>query len=168
MPETESLIPDETRALIGQRLSEPIAKKITSDAAQRFAYAADDLNPIYFDDAAAKAAGYRACVVPPTYLGWAIGPFRPLTALRLDGLYGASGDARRITLNVKRTMAGGDEWDFLAPIYGGDTITAETRLKSLDEKTGGSGPFVLQTTETTYTNQHGDVVARARGTGIAR
>ncbi|MFN0146105.1 MAG: MaoC family dehydratase N-terminal domain-containing protein, partial [Dehalococcoidia bacterium] len=141
-----SLIPGETQELIGQRLSEPISNTITLAAGQRFAYAADDLNPIYFDEEAARAAGYRGCVIPPTYLGWAIGPFRPLTALRIDGLYGASGDVRRITLNVKRTMAAGDEWDFLAPIYGGDTITAETRLKSLAEKEGGSGPFVLQTT----------------------
>jgi acyl dehydratase len=163
-----SLVPDETRALIGQRLANPISRYLSLEEGQRFAYAADDLNPIYFDEAAAKAAGYRACVIPPTFLGWAIGGFGPLTALRPDGLYGAGSDARRITLNVKRSMAGGDEWDILAPVYGGDTITAETRLKSLEEKEGGSGPFVLQVTETTYTNQHGEVVARARSSGIAR
>jgi acyl dehydratase len=163
-----SLIPDDTRALIGQPLAEPVSRTLSLEDGQRFAYAADDLNPIYFDQAAAKAAGYRGCIIPPTYLGWAINPFRPLTALRLDGLYGAGSDARRVTLNVKRTMAGGDEWDFLAPIYPGDTITAETRLKSLDEKEGGSGPFVLQVTETSYTNQRGEIVARARGSGISR
>lgn len=164
----ESLIPEETRALVGQRLADPISRTISHDEGRRFAYAADDLNPIYFDEVAAQAAGYRGCVIPPTYLGWAIGPFRALTALRLDGLYGAGADARRITLNVKRSMAAGDEWDFLAPVYPGDTITAETRLKSLEEKSGSSGPFVLQTTETSYTNQHGEVVARMRGSGIAR
>jgi acyl dehydratase len=42
-----------------------------------------------------------------------------------------------------------------APVYAGDGITAETRLASLEEKTGGSGPFVLMTTETRYTNQSG-------------
>jgi acyl dehydratase len=163
-----SLIPDETRALVGERLSDPVTRLITLDAGQRYACAADDLNPIYFDEAAAQAAGYRTCVIPPTFLGWAMGGFRPLTALRPDGLYGAAGDARRIKLNVQRSMAAGDEWDFLAPIYGGDTITAETRLKSLVEKDGSSGPFVLQTTETTYTNQHGEVVARSRSSGFNR
>ena len=162
------LIPDESLALVGERLAEPVTRLITLEAGQRYAYAADDLNPVYFDEAAAWAAGYRTCIIPPTFLGWAMGGFRPLTALRVDGLYGASGDARRIRLNVQRTMAGGDEWDFLAPLYGGDTITAETRLKSLAEKEGGSGSFVLQTTETTYANQHGEVVARSRSSGISR
>ena len=44
----------------------------------------------------------------------------------------------------------------------------KTRLKSLEEKSGGSGPFVLQMTETTYRNQDGAVVARATGRSIAR
>jgi acyl dehydratase len=65
-------------------------------------------------------------------------------------------------------MFGGQEWDFVAPVIVGDTITAETRLKSLEEKTGGSGPFVLTTQETTYTNQRGEVVARSRQVSIAR
>ena len=58
--------------------------------------------------------------------------------------------------------------ELLEPVFAGDTITSETRLKSLEEKSGGSGPFVLQMTETTYTNQDGAVVARAVGRSIAR
>jgi acyl dehydratase len=163
---SESLIPDEARALIGEPLAEPVTATVTAAASQRFALAADDLNPIYFDEVAAREAGYEGIVVPPTFLGWALGAFRPITELRPDGLYKSGG--RRINLNVARVMFGGDEWDFLEPIYAGDTITAVTRLKSLEQKEGGSGPFVLQSTETTYTNQHGRVVARARGLSIAR
>ena len=57
--------------------------------------------------------------------------------------------------------------DFLGPVLRA-TQSSETRLKSLEEKSGGSGPFVLQMTETTYTNQIGEVVARAQGRSIAR
>jgi acyl dehydratase len=160
------LVPDETRAMIGERLSEPVSHTITLRESQRFALAADDLNPIYFDEAAAKEAGYRTCVVPPTFLSWALGGPRPITDLREDGLY--RGGGRRVYLRVARVMAGGDGWELLAPVYAGDTITSETRLKTLDEKEGGSGPFVLQSTETTYTNQHGEVVARMTGRSIAR
>jgi acyl dehydratase len=162
------LVPDEARAMLGQHLSEPVTATITAKESQRFALAADDLNPIYFDEESAKAAGYRTIVVPPTFLGWALGPARPVTDLRTDGLYKGAEGARRVTLNVRRVMAGGDGWEFLAPIYAGDTITSEARLKTLDEKEGGSGPFVLQSTETTYTNQHGEVVARMTGRSIAR
>ena len=162
----EELVTEEARALIGQPLSEPISATITARDAQHYALAADDRNPVYFDEEAAKAAGYRTLVVPPLFLGWALGPPRPIDDLRPDGLY--KGGGRRVNLNVKRVMAGGDEWEIVAPIFAGDTITAQTRLHSLEEKEGGSGPFVLQTTETTYTNQHGEVVARAYSRGIAR
>jgi hypothetical protein len=50
----------------------------------------------------------------------------------------------------------------------GDTVTGTQRLVGIDEKEGGKGPFALITWETTYTNQDGDVVARARLRGISR
>lgn len=152
--------------MIGQRLSEPVTGTITSRDAQRFALAAGDRNPLYFDEAAARAAGYRTTLVPPVLLAWSLNPPHPLDDLRADGLY--RGEGKRVTLNVKRVMFGGEEWEFLEPVFAGDTITSETRLKSLEEKSGGSGPFVLQMTETTYTNQDGAVVARAVGRSIAR
>lgn len=161
-----NLVPDETRAMIGELLSEPVTAMISAKESQRFALAAGDLNPIYFDEAAAQAAGYQAIVVPPTFLSWALGAARPLDDVREDGLY--RGGGRRVYLNVQRVMAGGDGWEFVSPVYAGDTITSETRLKTLDEKEGGSGPFVLQSTETTYINQHGEVVARMTGRSIAR
>ncbi len=163
---SESLIPDETREMIGQLLSAPVSGQITAAAAQRFALAADDRNPLYFDEAAAQAAGYRTTLIPPVFLAWSLNPPRPVADVRVDGLY--RGEGKRVSLNVKRVMFGGEEWEFLAPLYAGDTYTSETRLKSLEEKSGGSGLFVLQMTETTYTNQDGVVVARAQGRSIAR
>jgi acyl dehydratase len=161
-----SLIPEETLALVGQLLDEPLTGTITLKESQRFAFAVGDRNPIYFDEAAARDAGYRGVVVPPTFLAWALAPHRPLEDLRRDGLYRARG--KRVTLKVKRAMFGGDEWEYLAPVYAGDTVTATVRLESLEEKQGSSGPFVLQITETRYTNQNGELVARARGRSIAR
>ena len=160
-----SLVPEATRAMIGSTIGQPLTATITVKEAQRFALAADDRNPLYFDEDGAKAAGYRTTLVPPIFLAWALTPPRPLEDVRADGLY--FGGAR-IALNVKRVMFGGEEWDFVQPVYAGDTITSTTALKALDEKEGSSGPFVLQTTETTYTNQLGEVVARARGLSIAR
>ena len=162
----ESLIPEEARAMVGERLSEPLTGTITAKEAQRFALAAGDHNPLYFDPEAARASGYRDILVPPIFLAWSLAPARPVEEVRVDGLY--RGEGRRVSLNVKRVMFGGEDWEYLAPVYVGDTITSETRLKSLEEKSGGSGPFVLQMTETTYTNQHGEVVARAVGRSIAR
>lgn len=166
MPATSSLIPEETRALIGQPLSEPVTSTITAKEAQRFALAADDRNPLYFDEDAAKAGGYRTTLIPPVFLAWSLSPARPLNEIREDGLY--RGEGKRLAMNVKRVMYGGQEWELLAPLYAGDTYTSITRLKSLEEKNGSSGPFVLQLTETTYTNQDGTIVARALDRSIAR
>jgi len=152
--------------MVGQLLAEPVTGTITAKEAQRFALAADDLNPLYFDESAARAAGYRTTLVPPVFLAWALGPARPVDETRQDGLY--RGGGRRVSLNVKRVMFGGEDWEFLEPVFAGDTITSETRLKSLEEKEGSSGPFVLQMTETTYRNQDGQTVARAVGRSIAR
>jgi acyl dehydratase len=162
----EGLIPEETKGLIGELLSEPLSGVITAKEAQRFALAADDLNPLYFDEEAAKAAGHRTTLVPPIFLAWSLAPARPVSEVREDGLYKSAG--RRVALNVKRVMFGGEDWEFFEPVYAGDRITSETRLKSLEEKHGSSGPFVLQMTETTYTNQDGRVVAKAIGRSIAR
>ena len=43
--------------MIGQRLGEPVTGTITSRDAQRFALAAGDRNPLYFDEAAARHYG---------------------------------------------------------------------------------------------------------------
>lgn len=161
-----SLVPPETRALVGQPLAEPASVEINAADAERFAYAAGDTNPIYFDDEAARVAGYPRRVVPPGFLVWAFEAPRPLEALRADGLPRSSGQP--IRLHAKRVLYGGEEWDYLGALHPGDTITAETRLASLEEKRGGSGPFVLTTVETTYTNQDGEAVAVVRAKRIAR
>jgi acyl dehydratase len=161
-----SLIPPETRALVGQSLGAPVTATLHAEDAARFAYAAGDTNPLYLDEAAARAAGYRTRLVPPAFLVWAFEPPRPLASLRDDGLWRDAGPPLR--LGVSRVLYAGEEWEYSAPVYAGDTLTAETRLAALEEKTGTTGPFVLLTTETTYTNPAGEVVALVRGKRIAR
>jgi acyl dehydratase len=160
-----SLIPEETMALVGGEVAEPATAVITAKEAQRYAQAVGDLNPLYFDEAAARAAGYRTMIAPPTFVQYALVQGRPLDQVRTDGLFVGP---RPLVLKVERTMFGGEEWDFVAPVHVGDTITGVTRLADLDEKQGSKGPFVRITRETTYTNQDGEVVARARQIGIAR
>jgi acyl dehydratase len=65
-------------------------------------------------------------------------------------------------------MFGGEEWEFHHPVLVGDTITAQRRLGNVEEKDGRSGRFVLTHFETTFTNQHGEVVAISRLVGISR
>jgi acyl dehydratase len=160
------LVPAETYALVGEPLGPPISAVITAREAQRYARAVGDLDPVYFDEAAAQAAGYRTLVAPPTFVGHVVVEGATLDDLRTDGLW--KDRSRPVRLAVSRTMFGGEEWELLEPACVGDTITAQRRLGSVEEKSGSSGPFVLIRYETTFTNQHGDVVARSRLVGIAR
>lgn len=160
------LVPAETYALVGQALGEPTSAVITRREAQRYARAVGDLNPIYFDEDAARAAGYDGLVAPPTFVGHAVVEGGTLDDLRTDGLWVDRG--RKLRLGVSRSMFGGEEWEFHRPVLVGDTITAVRRLGAIEEKDGSKGPFVLMHNETTFTNQHGDVVAVSRLVAIAR
>jgi acyl dehydratase len=152
--------------MVGQPLGEPVSAVVTRREAQRYARAVGDLSPIYFDEAAARAAGYDGLVAPPTFVGHAVVEGATLDDLRIDGMWLDRGP--RLRLSVSRSMFGGEEWEFRRPVLVGDTITAQRRLGAVEEKDGRSGPFVLIHYETTFTNQHGDVVAVSRLVGIAR
>jgi acyl dehydratase len=160
------LVPPETLAMVGAALGEPVSAVVTRREAQRYARAVGDLDPIYFDEDAARAAGYDGLVAPPTFVGHAVVEGATLDDLREDGLWIDRG--RKLRLSVSRTMFGGEEWAFHLPVLVGDTVTAQRRLGAVEEKDGRSGPFVLLHYETTFTNQHDDVVAVSRLVGIAR
>jgi acyl dehydratase len=162
----QPLVPPETRAMVGEPLGDPVTAVVSRREAQRYARAVGDLAPIYFDEEAARAAGYDGLVAPPTFVGHAVVEGGVLADLREDGLWMDRG--RKVRLGVSRSMFGGEEWEFRHPVLVGDTITAQRRLGAVEEKAGSSGPFVLLHYETTFTNQHDEVVAVSRLIGIAR
>ena len=162
---SSSLIPSESLARVGEVLAGPVTVPIDRREAQRYAYAVGDENPLYFDEKAAHAAGYRTITVPPLFITHALVLAKPASTLREDGLYE---DTTSVQLEVSRMMFGGEEWDFIEPVCVGDEITATTRLADLDQKEGSKGPFVRLVRETTFVNQDEQVVARSRQIGIAR
>ena len=162
---SSSLIPSESLARVGEVLAGPVTVPIDRREAQRYAYAVGDENPLYFDEKAAHAAGYRTITVPPLFITHALVLPKPASTLREDGLYE---DTTSFQLEVSRMMFGGEEWDFIEPVCVGDEITATTRLADLDQKEGSKGPFVRLVRETTFVNQDEQVVARSRQIGIAR
>jgi len=145
---TASLITPEALALVGQSEGEPARGVVLGREVARFCHAAGDDNPIYFDDEAARAAGYERATAPPTFLQYAIIGSVPLDMIRNDGL--VRDTRQRIPLKVSRTMFGGDTWEHFAPVYHGDEVTARTRLVSIEEKQGRESPFVVMKRETTY------------------
>ncbi|MEY8198873.1 MAG: MaoC family dehydratase N-terminal domain-containing protein, partial [Colwellia sp.] len=58
------------------------------------------------------------------------------------------------------------EFEYLGTIYAGDTITVTSKIKDMFDKKSGSLEFVVL--ENTYTNQNGDLVAKATNSLVYR
>ncbi|HVC31508.1 MAG TPA: MaoC family dehydratase N-terminal domain-containing protein, partial [Steroidobacteraceae bacterium] len=83
----EPLITEAARALIG-RVTETYLGEISLRDARRYAIAAGDLNPLYFDEEFARASAYGGLIVPPNMLtavrAWGAGATEP--ELAIDGI----------------------------------------------------------------------------------
>ena len=120
-----------------------------------FCQAIGETNPIYTDEAAALAAGYRALPAPPTFtmvLDMEAPEFLPCVGL--------------LQLDIGRILHGNQSFDYIAPICAGDRITVASSIKDMFDKKGGALEFVVL--EYTYTNQHGELVAKASSTLVQR
>ncbi|MCS7003588.1 MAG: MaoC family dehydratase N-terminal domain-containing protein [Dehalococcoidia bacterium] len=143
-----SLLTDEARALVG-RTSPPGITVVEKTAIVRFAEAIGDPNPLYYDEEYARRTPFGGIIAPPTFV---------YTLKR--------GPLPDLPIATTRLLNGGDAFEFGPPIRPGDTIVAVSRWADLYERVGRNGPMVFTIWETTYTNQHGVVVAEHRATRI--
>lgn len=72
------------------------------------------------------------------------------------------GRTRRPQPSKGSAVNAGDDYEFFAPLRVGDTVTVQRVLKGVDEKQGKQGRMFLARAETTYTNQRGELIARAQ------
>ena len=153
----ESLITDEMRAAIGNE-SEPTTLEIDKTSVRMFARAVGYNDPVYYDEAAAQAAGYRSLPAPPGYLGTPV--FDPnRRGVRQQGMMEPSRP-------LKRVLNGGTDVEYLADVCAGDVLTSTSAIASIEERQGRLGEMLITTTKTTYRNESGEVVAIMTGTGI--
>jgi N-terminal half of MaoC dehydratase len=68
----------------------------------------------------------------------------------------------------KGWLNGGNQFEYFAPVMIGDQITAKGRIVDVYDKPGSSGDLLFIIFESDYSNQHGELVARLRGTAIRR
>ncbi|MGH7785588.1 MAG: MaoC family dehydratase N-terminal domain-containing protein [Candidatus Binatia bacterium] len=161
MAETFELT-DAMRAQIGSE-SQPWNMEVTTTSVRAFARGVGYTDPVYFDVEAARRAGYRNLPAPPTYLGTPV--FIPGVS---DDTFSAPRASRQgVKHGLKGLLDGGTETEYFATICAGDTLTMVARVAALDVRTSPSlGKMLLMTTETTFTNQHGERVAVQRGQAI--
>jgi acyl dehydratase len=65
-------------------------------------------------------------------------------------------------------LDGGQEFEFHHPVYAGDILASTQEITSITERESKSGHMLLSVMETTYINQNGQLVAKARQTILHR
>ena len=140
------------RALIGRK-SEPVRHEVERGELRRFAEALGDPNPVYVDEAAARAAGYSSIVAPPTYAA----------ALAANEKFRHSLD-----LGTKALLHVDQQLEFARPLVAGDSISITTRVADVQERAGTAGPMEILVLEDEAHDLQGQLVFKARSTLVIR
>jgi acyl dehydratase len=131
----------------------PFEYEVGKEKIREYAHAVGEDNPIYFDRAKAKEAGFRDIPAPPmfavVYSAGSVGP----AVLDPD-----------VGINFAMMVHGSQEFVWDEPVCAGDTITTETSVKDISERRG-MGFYVF---ESVSRNQDGREVARGTWTNIVR
>ena len=125
---------------------------ITKELIKKFCQAVGEDNPIFTSEEAARRAGFKGLVAPPTMCVGVSSVTYPKTGLERG----------------RHKLAASSSMEFLVPVIEGDTLEARIRLKDVYTKTGRSGTMVFIVWVTTFTNQRGEKVAAVQQSYAAR
>jgi acyl dehydratase len=141
------------KEFIGREFPANEPYEVTAESIREFADAIGDLNPVYRDEAAAKAAGQPAVIAPPTYL------------TKLNFLYGVAMLADpALGLNYAMVVHGDQQYTFKRPVRAGDVLVGKPRISSIFAK--GRNEFLV--TEASIETADGEKVAVATSTIVSR
>lgn len=126
----------------------PYLQDATLDTIRNFCNGIGDLNPLYRDADHGRISRHGSVLAHPMFpmaFGW-VGR----TRWGLPGVHG---------------FYAGNDWELFRHVRPGDRIAAIERVVGVEVKESKfSGRLVLQYVEATYSNQRGEIVARALGT----
>lgn len=114
-----------------------------------FAKATGQTDPIYSDEAAARAAGHPGLPVPPTFLFCLEMESPDPAAIR-----------NLLGMDYRSLLHGEQGFTYHAMAYAGDTLTFEQRIDDIYERKNGALEFVVR--KTRVTNQRDERVAELR------
>ena len=136
----------------------PFEVDVEASRLRFFARATGQTDPVYLDDAAARAAGHRALPVPPTFLFCLEMAAPDPEAIR-----------KLLGLEVARVLHGEQHFAYHAIACAGDRLRFGQRIVDLYARKGGRGgrlDFVVR--ETRVDDMHGTHVADLRCIMVAR
>jgi len=142
------------RSFIGLETA-PRSVEVEKGQLKAFAGATGEKNPIYFNEAAAKAAGHPALPAPPTFL-FCLGLLAPEPESVIA----------KLGVDMGKVLHGEQSFTYGQPIHAGDVITLKTRISDIYDKRGGALDFIVQDTEAA--NQNGETVGVTRTVIVVR
>ena len=164
---SEGLASDTDRVWLGRtgvksyigRSFPPFTIEVERGKIRELALAIGDDNPVYASKEEALAAGYDDVPIYPT----------TPTTFTFWGNRKMVGQLVSTGINVMRVLHGEEEYEYLAPIHPGDTLTGVFTIVDAKTRQGAAGGSMdIITTEIQYTNQQGTPVLKARQVIIAR
>jgi len=145
------------KSKVGQSFP-PFTFEVERGKIRELALAIGDDNPIYQSKEAAQAAGYPDV---PLY------PISP-TTFSFWGNMQMVGQLSTLGIDLMRVLHGEEEYEYLAPIYPGETLTGVMRLVDAKSRHTPGGVLDVLTIEIDYTNQHDLFVLKARQVLVVR
>lgn len=142
------------RSYIGHK-REPLTVAVEPFQLRLFAKAIGETNPIYLEAEAAKAAGYRNMLAPPTFAN-------ALSMSSPDPF----GDWPAMGIELAKVLHGEQKFEYFAPICAGDTITLQDEITDIYDKNDGAMEFMVS--ETAVSNQNGELVGKMTSVLIQR
>lgn len=167
--ETQTATLDELRAWIGREHGFAGADAVTrNDIRRKLEVYCFDC-PLHYDDAVARAHGYRGLVAPVAMTPlWAMPaywtPGEPI--FYAPGLREKPGGIRTdLPIVYPRGVNTATEWEYFEPLYPGDALEGNWKLVEIKPRQTRLGDGVFLTVETTIVKRSGELVAKNRNTG---
>jgi acyl dehydratase len=155
-----ALLTDELRAWIGREAHYPAREELGRASIRYFALAMGDDNPLYVDDAYARAAGYPSVIAPPTLICETC-----QYAHRPPDAGGYIGHEWHLPVAGCRLLRAANEYEFTRPILPDDRISVTWTLEDIVERSASRGGTQLFVTSVArYRDAAGEVVAVNRET----
>ncbi|WP_136658484.1 MaoC family dehydratase N-terminal domain-containing protein [Nitratireductor sp. XY-223] len=134
---------------------EPLTVTVEKGRLRFFAKATGQDDPVYTDEAAARAAGYPSLPAPPTFL-FSLGfekpdPFELLHVMDVD---------------LARVLHGEQSFVYHKPVCAGDVVTLKSTVTDIYDKKDGALEFIVQKTD--VTNEAGALVAELQQVVVVR
>ncbi|MDN7140058.1 MaoC family dehydratase N-terminal domain-containing protein [Pseudomonas sp. JQ170] len=140
--------------LIGHKLG-TFSTEVEKGRLRFFAKAIGETDPVYTDEAVAKAAGHKSLPLAPTFLKCLEGEGRELTAF-----------LKLVDFDLGRILHAEQSFVYHKMAYAGDVLTFDATITDVYEKKGGALQFVV--TESRVTNQDGEHIADVRSSLVQR